>query len=318
MEQAIGAELAEIQAKHPPREESPEAQALRQRRTDHILGMYQDKGVKEEEIRANLDTILETEDAQLLCRACDGTRCLQATAKVLNAYRAPDRYFPLIEVANGRIYSRIRRCKWGEQQDAQAKIDRAVASAHVPDIYGAATFADFQTDSGNREAYKAAHWITVQQDSAGRGLYFYGPRGTGKTMLASIIANERARKGLPVLFVSVPRLLEDIRRTYNTDGHAAVDRIADAMETPFAIFDDLGAERMTPWVGEQLYSIVNLRYEARLQTVFTSNYDTDELLMHLTTYDNGAPDDIVGQRIVSRIVGMCEIVALKGNDWRMK
>ena len=41
--------------------------------------------------------------------------------------------------------------------------------------------------------------------------------------------------------------------------------------------DDLGAENQTDWVLEQLYSIVNARYEAERAIVATTNLMPDEL-----------------------------------------
>lgn len=290
----------------------------RQSRIDRILGIYLKKGAKEKEIRDSIDMIILTEAAQTSCRNCDGSHCYQADYRPINPYKGGDGNFPFIEVSeDGHIYSRIRRCKWGKEKDAQARIDSAVESSHVPMLYDAKTFQDFNVDTNNRSAYKAAHWITIQQDSKGRGLYLYGERGTGKTMLASIIANERAVKGLPVLFVSVPQLLQEIRRSYDDKSEEQMDKIQAVMQAPFAVFDDLGAERITPWVGEQLYNVINYRYEQCLQTVFTSNYNTDQLCEHFAIDGNGSRDDIVGKRIVSRIVAMCELVEMGGKDRRM-
>ena len=57
--------------------------------------------------------------------------------------------------------------------------------------------------------------------------------------------------------------------------------------------DDLGAENRTDWVLEQLYSIVNARYEAERAIVATTNLMPDELSERL------------GARTVSRLVEIC-------------
>jgi DNA replication protein DnaC len=68
--------------------------------------------------------------------------------------------------------------------------------------------------------------------------------------------------------------------------------------------DDLGAEHRTDWVLEQLYTIINARYEDERSTLVTSNLGRDELAAQL------------GERIVSRLEGMCEILPFFGGDAR--
>jgi DNA replication protein DnaC len=68
--------------------------------------------------------------------------------------------------------------------------------------------------------------------------------------------------------------------------------------------DDLGAEHRTDWVLEQLYTIINSRYEDERSTVVTSNLGRDELAQQL------------GERIVSRLEGMCELLPFFGGDAR--
>ena len=69
--------------------------------------------------------------------------------------------------------------------------------------------------------------------------------------------------------------------------------------------DDLGAENRTDWVLEQLYSIVNARYESERAIVATTNLMPDELSERL------------GARTVSRLVEICgDLIPLDGEDMR--
>jgi DNA replication protein DnaC len=68
--------------------------------------------------------------------------------------------------------------------------------------------------------------------------------------------------------------------------------------------DDLGAEHRTEWVLEQLYSIVNARYQDERSTLITSNLDDDKLSEQL------------GERIVSRLEGSCMRLPFYGTDAR--
>jgi DNA replication protein DnaC len=43
------------------------------------------------------------------------------------------------------------------------------------------------------------------------------------------------------------------------------------------VLDDLGREKASDWTGEVIYSLVNHRYEERLETIVTSNLTAAEL-----------------------------------------
>ena len=121
-----------------------------------------------------------------------------------------------------------------------------------------------------------------------------------------------------MLFASVPDLMADIRASFASGGTS--ERVQAVKETPFLVLDDLGAEKMTEWVGEQLFCIVNHRYNEQLPTVVTSNYSPTQVIAHMATVDGrgNVIDDMQGQRIMSRIYGMCERVEIRGADWRMR
>ena len=70
--------------------------------------------------------------------------------------------------------------------------------------------------------------------------------------------------------------------------------------------DDVGAERTTDWVLEELYSIVNARYEDKRSMVVTTNILDREALCEQIT-----------ERTVSRLTEMCDELPLLGHDRRM-
>ncbi len=140
---------------------------------------------------------------------------------------------------------------------------------------------------------------------AGRGLYFCGDVGTGKTHLAVAVMNELiARKRVPSLFVTVPELLDNLRGTYNDPGRN-LDEWMDAVKNAeLLVLDDLGSENATEWVRERIFVIVNHRYRQKLPTVFTSNIGPKDLSAQL------------GGRTASRIISMCDWISLEGEDYR--
>jgi DNA replication protein DnaC len=140
---------------------------------------------------------------------------------------------------------------------------------------------------------------------AGKGLYFCGGVGTGKTHLAVAVMNELIRKKrTPSLFVTVPELLDNLRETYNKPGRNLDEWMDVVQNAEFLVLDDLGSERSTEWVRERIFVIVNHRYREALPTVFTSNIGPKDLAEQL------------GERTASRIIAMCDWIALEGDDYR--
>lgn len=107
---------------------------------------------------------------------------------------------------------------------------------------------------------------------AGRGVWFDGPVGTGKTSLAILVAKAAKDAGRSYAVYPVPRLLAEIKRTFDrdaSDNYLAFFRKLCSVDV--LVLDDLGAEKQTEWVLEQLYSIVNERWQDRRSIVVTTN-----------------------------------------------
>ena len=139
----------------------------------------------------------------------------------------------------------------------------------------------------------------------GPGLWIFGDVGTGKTSLAMIASKEAIKRGYSVAIYSVPKLLAEIRGTYDTGSYG---RLFEQLVTIDLLhLDDLGAEKQTEWVLEQLYSLVNERYEQERAMVVTSNVT-----------EAGELEDQIGKRTISRLMEMTIQVPLFGEDLRQR
>jgi DNA replication protein DnaC len=113
-------------------------------------------------------------------------------------------------------------------------------------------------------------------------LVLKGGYGCGKTHLAAAIANRCVERGQPVLFITVPDLLDHLRATYApTSAIAYGTRFEEVRAVPVLILDDLGTESSTPWALEKLFQILNYRYNAHLPTVVTTNHELEEISLRL-------------------------------------
>jgi DNA replication protein DnaC len=141
----------------------------------------------------------------------------------------------------------------------------------------------------------------------GRGLWFMGDVGTGKTTLAMLVSKEAIKRGHSVAIYSVPRLLAEIRDTYDTGAgdRSHADLFAHLVAVDVLHLDDLGAEKQTEWVLEQLYSLVNERYEQERSIVVTTNL-----------IETASLEQQIGRRTVSRLTEMTDQLPLFGPDLR--
>jgi DNA replication protein DnaC len=142
----------------------------------------------------------------------------------------------------------------------------------------------------------------------GRGLWIYGSAGTGKTTLAMLVSRIALEAGRSVAIYSLPKLLSRIRRTYDADaGEQSYSELFERLATVDLLhIDDLGAEKQTEWVLEQLYALVNERYESQRSLVVTTNHDESEL------------EEQIGARVVSRLAEMCDTLPLFDDDQRWR
>ena len=140
---------------------------------------------------------------------------------------------------------------------------------------------------------------------AGRGLWLEGTVGTGKTTLAMLVSKAALDSGHGVAIYSLPRLLAEIRTTYDDDSDRTYTALLDRLtEVDLLHVDDVGTEKTSDWVLEQLYSIINARYEEERAVIITTNLKRDELAAQ------------IHERTVSRLEEMCELIPLYGADHR--
>ncbi len=119
-------------------------------------------------------------------------------------------------------------------------------------------------------------------DSPEGWLLMKGGFGCGKTHLAAAIANACIARGRPVLFKTVPDLLDHLRSTYAPSSLTSFDDTFEQVRTaPVLILDDLGTESSTPWAQEKLFQVFNHRYNAYLPTVITTNRELEEISLRL-------------------------------------
>ena len=201
-----------------------------------------------------------------------------------------------------------RECRCRPQRIAMAKAKRL--SAVIPRRFRGVSFDRPPVTLIDPHVVSHVRRYVAQLDTHlddGRGLWLMGDVGTGKTTLAMLVSKTAIERGRSVAIYSLPRLLSELRKTYDEGSDLSYLQLLDSLASVDLLHvDDVGAERTSPWVLEQLYSIVNTRYEEEKAIVLTTNLQHDALR------------DQIGERTVSRLVEMCgDPLPLFGEDRRM-
>lgn len=153
----------------------------------------------------------------------------------------------------------------------------------------------------NREVAAWAH-DAIQEGSD--SLLLAGEVGTGKTHHAygalSLVVRGLAAKGISCQPAAITHAA--LSAAARPDGEG-IDRYLTA---DLLVLDDLGSAHVTDWNADVLYRLIDTRWAEMRPTIFTLNFDPDDLAAR------------VGQRITSRLFGMCRTVLLDGPDRRQQ
>jgi DNA replication protein DnaC len=133
-----------------------------------------------------------------------------------------------------------------------------------------------------------------------------GPSGVGKTHLAQALAHEACRQGFDVLFVNTHQLLQPLHGG-RADG--SLERRQQVYLRPdLLILDDFGLKPLTPPGPEDLYDIINERYE-KGSIMLTSNRAPSE-------WPELFGNPLLASAGLDRLAHHAEVVVIPGQSYR--
>jgi DNA replication protein DnaC len=152
-----------------------------------------------------------------------------------------------------------------------------------------------------------------------KGLFIFGPVGSGKTHTACALYKnarlkiqkkttwgEETEVIVEPIFWNVSELFHELRSDFDRQQGQKMHIEDQIMQHKGILFlDDIGSEKVSDWVLETFYLIINSRYNEMSPIIFTSNFNIGEIATRL------------GERIASRIVESCDIFRLDGDDRRL-
>lgn len=140
----------------------------------------------------------------------------------------------------------------------------------------------------------------VYEGKASTGICMIGSYGTGKTHLATAILDVLRKEDVPGIIVRVADLVDAL----NADPSKVAKRIGALAKVSCLVFDDIGASTLTDSEQKRIYQILDARLQAKLPTIFTTNFDGEDF------------ERAVNGRVVSRIVGNTYKLPIVGPDHR--
>ena len=136
------------------------------------------------------------------------------------------------------------------------------------------------------------HLGTLDFITAKENAIFLGPPGTGKTHLATGLAIRACQGGHRVLFATASEWVTRLARY------------------PLIVVDEVGYIPFEPEAANLFFQLVSSRYE-RASMIVTSNKPFGR-------WGEVFGDDVVAAAMIDRLVHHAEVIALKGDSYRLK
>lgn len=161
--------------------------------------------------------------------------------------------------------------------------------------------------SDGSTALEDATWLLDHaHDETPAWLVLWGPRGVGKTHMATGILLEVCRRGGYAAWRTGKEMLDELRATHEPGSRtteAALQR--EWARLALLVIDDVGVDRQTPYTAEAYWAVLDGRYRSGLPLVMTTNLTPDLLRAH------------IGEAAASRISEYALMSEVVASDYRV-
>jgi DNA replication protein DnaC len=225
---------------------------------------------------------------------------------------------PTLRDSVDRLADRARAESWSHEEFLAACLQREVSARESHGGEGrirAARFParksieefDFDHARGLRRD-TIAHLATLDFVAGQENVVFLGPPGTGKTHLAIGLGIRACQAGHRTLFATASEWVARL-----ADAHTAGRLQTELVRLgryPLLIIDEVGYIPFEPEAANLFFQLVSSRYE-RASLIVTSNKPFGR-------WGEVFGDDVVAAAMIDRLVHHADVVALKGDSYRLK
>lgn len=219
---------------------------------------------------------------------------------------------------DGMLMNIVRSCSYRLDNDKDFAHERFYRIRDLADEYLLVDLAAINLDN-ERVEYKAAVMQVLQcimDEQHEKGVYLWGKPGAGKSWLAAGMSNYFTRKKVSAAFVNVPKLMADLKRMFQ-DADAMERKLNHMKRVEILVLDDIGGESITAWSRDDiLLPLLDARMEKRKLTIFTSNYNQQELKSRMALTNNRQQEPMAAERLAERIKTLSKEVFIKGDSRR--
>ncbi|KIL36147.1 ATPase AAA [Cohnella kolymensis] len=285
---------------------------------DPLVAKLRDRypGLEETVLRTNLNRLYQMAKEYRNCKECPGlARCPNDMQGHYTGITCSEQ--------NGRwqiIDEKTPCSKWTSHQQ-QLQIQRRITSFYIDEAVFGASYdeTEMQDSDANRESAvnRVLHYVhtTRTEGLQKQGLYLMGDFGTGKTYMAGYLLQKLAKEGYSGVIVYMPEFVEDAKALM-LEPQKLKETLKLMKETDLLVFDDIGAENLSPWVRDHvLGAILNYRMN-RKPTFYTSNHDLDALEKHFSFTHKEGEEMHKGQRLMDRVRPFVDVVHVRGRNHR--
>lgn len=148
-----------------------------------------------------------------------------------------------------------------------------------------------------------------------KGLYLHGSYGIGKTHVLGALAHELALKGVSSYMIHFPSLVVELKAAIKEN--TVAEKIDAIKKTPIVMLDDIGGEKMTEWIRDDiLMPLLQYRMDYQLPTFLTSNLTLEQLEEHFTQTGQVA-DERKAKRLMERLRYLTQVFTIEGKNRRL-